>query len=88
VAKTANLLAAPRPLIPNLILFFCFMPSSFHSTMPAAVIAKAKIHFDAIPGPRGPGAPCLLSLAPEKRKSTLRTAGATVAFITTARFGP
>lgn len=55
------------------------MPNQFHSDIPAKVITDVQQHLDAI---RTALAPYLLSLTPDERKTMLRMADKTVAFVT------
>ena len=55
------------------------MPNQFHSDIPAPVLATVQTHLDAI---KAALAPYLLSLTPKERKTMLRMADKTVAFVT------
>ena len=55
------------------------MPNEFHSDIPAKVISDVQTHLDAI---KGMLQPYLLSLTPDERKTMLRMADKTVAFVT------
>jgi hypothetical protein len=55
------------------------MPNQFHTDIPAKVTAEVQSHLDAI---KGLLAPYLISLTPEERKTMLRMADKTVAFVT------
>ncbi len=55
------------------------MPNEFHSDIPAADVAKIQTHLDAI---KGLMKPYLLSLTPDERRTMLRMADKTVAFVT------
>jgi hypothetical protein len=55
------------------------MANEFHADIPATVIAEVQTHLDAI---KTVLAPYLLSLTPEERKTMLRMADKTVAFVT------
>ncbi|GAA3992935.1 hypothetical protein [Hymenobacter antarcticus] len=55
------------------------MPNEFHTDIPAKVITDVQAHFEAI---RTALAPYLLSLTPDERKTMLRMADKTVAFVT------
>ncbi len=57
------------------------MPNEFHTDVPASVLADVQQHLDAI---RAALAPYLLSLTPKERKTMLRMADKTVAFVTKA----
>ncbi|MBF9221141.1 hypothetical protein [Hymenobacter ruricola] len=54
------------------------MPNEFHTDIPAAVLASVQAKLDAIKAELGP---YLLSLTPEERKTMLRMADKTVAFV-------
>ncbi len=54
------------------------MPNVFHSDIPAAAVADVQKHLDAI---KALLEPYLLSLTPDERKSMLRMADKTVAFV-------
>lgn len=54
------------------------MPNAFHSNIPAAVLQDVQQHLDAI---RTALAPYLVSLTPEERRTMLRMADKTVAFV-------
>ncbi|MFD2720708.1 hypothetical protein ACFST9_18445 [Hymenobacter monticola] len=55
------------------------MANQFHTDIPAKVIDEVQTHLDAI---KTALAPYLLSLTPEERKTMLRMADKTVAFVT------
>ncbi|HEX8327238.1 MAG TPA: hypothetical protein VF629_06840 [Hymenobacter sp.] len=55
------------------------MPNQFHSDIPAPVLADVQTHLDAI---KAALSPYLVSLTPEERKTMLRMADKTVAFVT------
>ncbi|MDQ2793937.1 MAG: hypothetical protein M3Y12_08015 [Bacteroidota bacterium] len=55
------------------------MPNQFHSDIPAKVLTDVQQHLDAI---KAALAPYLLSLTPDERKTMLRMADKTVAFVT------
>ena len=54
------------------------MPNEFHQTIPAKVLADVQQHLDAI---KAALAPYLLSLTPDERRTMLRMADKTVAFV-------
>ena len=54
------------------------MPNQFHSDIPAPVLTEVQTHLDAI---KAALAPYLLSLTPEERRTMLRMADKTVAFV-------
>ena len=54
------------------------MPNEFHQDIPAPVLADVQQHLDAI---RAALAPYLISLTPEERRTMLRMADKTVAFV-------
>ena len=54
------------------------MPNEFHSDLPPAVLADVQQHLDAI---KQALAPYLISLTPDERKTMLRMADKTVAFV-------
>lgn len=58
---------------------FTPMPNQFHQDLPAKTLADVQTHLDAI---KALLAPYLLSLTPEERKTMLRMADKTVAFVT------
>ena len=58
---------------------FTPIPNRFHADIPAKVLTDVQQHLDAI---RAALAPCLLFLVPDERKTLLRMAGKTVAFVT------
>lgn len=55
------------------------MPNQFHADIPAKVLTDVQQHLDAI---KAALAPYLLSLTPDERKTMLRMADKTVAFVT------
>lgn len=55
------------------------MPNEFHQDIPAPVLATVQQHLDAI---KAALAPYLISLTPNERKTMLRMADKTVAFVT------
>ena len=55
------------------------MPNLFHSNIPAKVLTEVQAHLDAI---KTTLAPYLLSLTPDERRTMLRMADKTVAFVT------
>ena len=55
------------------------MPNAFHTDIPAKVLTDVQTHLDAI---KAALAPYLLSLAPDERKTMLRMADKTGAFVT------
>lgn len=55
------------------------MPNQFHSDIPASVVEAVQAHLTAIREALGP---FLLSLTPDERKTMLRMADKTVAFVT------
>ena len=55
------------------------MPNQFHADIPAKVLTDVQQHLDAI---KTALAPYLLSLTPDERKTMLRMADKTVAFVT------
>ncbi len=54
------------------------MPNEFHQTIPAKVLTDVQQHLDAI---KAALAPYLLSLTPDERRTMLRMADKTVAFV-------
>lgn len=54
------------------------MPNEFHQDIPTPVLADMQHHLDAIKAALGP---CLLSLTPDERRTMLRMADKTVAFV-------
>ncbi|AWM32924.1 hypothetical protein [Hymenobacter nivis] len=54
------------------------MPNNFHSDLPPAVLAAVQQHLDAI---KAALAPYLVSLTPDERRTMLRMADKTVAFV-------
>ncbi|WP_152560148.1 hypothetical protein [Hymenobacter sp. IS2118] len=63
------------------MLTFYFMPNEFHTDVPASVLADVQQHLDAI---KVALAPYLISLTPDERRTMLRMADKTVAFVTKA----